>query len=73
MPVFIALGSWAVAIACAWKVYSSIRTGHMSVGTLPAFNFTREQRPTFFWWFAGMFALISALMIYNGFGALLSA
>jgi hypothetical protein len=45
----------------------------MSVGTLPAFNFTREQRPTFFWWFAGMFALISALMIYNGFGALLSA
>jgi len=68
--VWIALISWALSLLFAWQAYRAVKTSHMSVGALPAFNFTRKQRPFFFWSFTTIFVLFSLLMLFNGFGAM---
>jgi len=71
--VLIALISWVCGIFFGWTAYRALRTGFMSVGALPAFQFTREERPIFFWWFTMMAIFFTVLCGLNGFGALLDS
>ena len=48
---------------------SAIKTGHMNVGVLPAYQFSRTEKAGGFWAFTALFAASSALFtflaIYN--------